>query len=392
MQISDLTAATAAALEAMGYTSLSAIQDACIPPALENRDIYAVVPTGTGKTAAFLIPVIERLIPQGSGRHRPQALILCPTRELAAQTAAVSRRLLSSREGFRTALLCGGTDMNSQVRSFRTGADIVVGTPSRILDHLRRHTLKKEMLSVMVLDEADEMLSMGFSDDVLKIFGEIVPAQVMMFSATESEAARDLAGKMLRDPFEVNCGKDDAMPHRLRLFHLMTSPKEKQNALTAVLKDLPSGQVLIFCATRDRCDALCALLKEKGYSCETIHSEMDPARRRHIMRAFRDGSIRVLVATDVAARGIDHAGIDTVIQYDCADSEEILVHRMGRTGRNSRTGTVITLLTPSEKEKAAMLRKAAGMPSLPYGNSAVPGKKKYPQNKKTRSKGKTGKR
>lgn len=363
--IDQLRRETAAAMQKAGFLELSEIQKLCIPAALEGKDIYAAAPTGTGKTAAYLAPVLERLEPQGRGKHLPQALILSPTRELASQIADTARKLLSQREGIRTALLCGGTDMNTQVRSFKNGADIVVGTPSRICDHLRRHTLKTAQLKTLILDEADEMLSMGFREDVLKIAEALEEHQTMMFTASENNETEKLKDALLKEPAVFRIGSDRLLQHRLRMFHVICPAESRAEALSGLLNGSQAVRILVFINTRNECDRINAFLQKQHFRCDTIHSEMDPTVRKNIMKRFREGSLKILIATDVAARGLDITDVSLVINYDWPDQEAIFVHRIGRTGRSNTEGTVITFLTPHQKEQLKTASRLSGTSSVP---------------------------
>ena len=362
--LKQLRPETSAALEKAGFRELSEIQKLCIPAALDQKDIYAVAPTGTGKTIAFLAPVLEQLEPQGTGKHLPLALILSPTRELASQIADTARKLLAGREGIRTALLCGGTDMNSQVRAFKNGADIVVGTPSRICDHLRRHTLKTSQLHTLILDEADEMLSMGFREDVIKIASQLEEHQTMMFSASENEETLKLKDALLKEPEIFRIEADRMLAHRLRMFHVFCEQKNKAAALLEILDGNQADRILIFINTRSECDRICSLLQKSHYRCDTIHSEMDPNVRKNIMKSFRTGSLKILIATDVAARGLDITDVSLVINYDWPQQEALFIHRIGRTGRSNTEGTIITFLSEKQKDRLSVTEQISGVKSV----------------------------
>lgn len=362
-RIDQLRSETYEALKKMGIGELSEIQKSCIPAALEGRDVYACAPTGTGKTAAYLIPVLEHVQQQMKTKHKPCAVILSPTRELASQIADVSRKLFSTREGIRTALLTGGTDMNRQVRSFRNSADIVVGTPARICDHLRRHTLKTDEIRYLIIDEADEMLTMGFYEDVRNAVNALSGCQILMFSATDTEQTRKLASEILRDPVEIRISSDPLLKHRIRLYHCICKESDKQAVLKELLYKNEAPQILIFCSMRNTCDRISSILRSIGYSCDTVHSEMDPNVRRRIMKSFKDHRIRILTATDVAARGIDIADVRLVINYDCPQDIRSFVHRIGRTGRSNTEGIVISMFTEKESAELTLLQKETGLTS-----------------------------
>ncbi|MDO5122601.1 MAG: DEAD/DEAH box helicase [Erysipelotrichaceae bacterium] len=362
-RIDQLRHETYEALKKMGISELSGIQGSCIPAALEGKDIYACAPTGTGKTIAYLAPVLEHTEQQMKTKHKPIAVILSPTRELASQIADVSRKLLSTREGIRTALLTGGIDMNRQVRSFRNSADIIVGTPARICDHLRRHTIKTDEIRYLIIDEADEMLSMGFYEDVMNVVNTLAGCQIMLFTATDTAQTRKLASEILKDPAEFRIGSDPLLRHRIRLYHCICKEDEKPAVLKELLYQNEAPQILIFCGMRNTCDRVSSMLGSLGYSCDTVHSEMDPNVRKRIMRSFKDHRLRILTATDVAARGIDITDISLVINYDCPQDIRSFVHRIGRTGRSNTEGTVISLFTEKELPVLSVMQKETGLSS-----------------------------
>lgn len=381
--ISSLSVPTQDALAHLQIKELSEIQQHCIPTALSGKDILAQAPTGSGKTFAYLIPIIERLALQKQSRHLPQALILVPTRELALQIAEAARSLLSTREGFRTAVLVGGVDMNIQVRSFSRGADIVIGTPARILDHLRRHTFKPKNCVTLVLDEADEMLSMGFEPQVIETAQSLPAHQCMMFSATFPEQLQALSSQLLNDPEHMVIEQESLLQQTVSIYHCEAEESVKIDVLQQILKQYSTGRILLFCNTRRTADFLCGLLQQRGASCASLHSEMDADERRRIMKRFRQDDLRILCATDVAARGLDISGMNLVVSYDLPDSSELLIHRIGRTGRAGASGTAILLYTPAqrEREKAFLVQDEFDAQPL---NRIVPStgsiaKTRYPQ-------------
>lgn len=381
--ISSLSVPTQDALAHLQIKELSEIQQHCIPAALSGKDILAQAPTGSGKTFAYLIPIIERLALQKQSRHLPQALVLVPTRELALQIAEAARSLLSTREGFRTAVLVGGVDMNIQVRSFSRGADIVIGTPARILDHLRRHTFKPKNCVTLVLDEADEMLSMGFEPQVIETAQSLPAHQCMMFSATFPEQLQALSSQLLNDPEHMVIEQESLLQQKVSIYHCEAEESVKIDVLQQILKQYSTGRILLFCNTRRTADFLCGLLQQRGASCASLHSEMDADERRRIMKRFRQDDLRILCATDVAARGLDISGMNLVISYDLPDSSELLIHRIGRTGRAGASGTAILLYTPTQREREKAFLAQDEFEAQPLSR-IVPsagsiGKKKYPQ-------------
>ena len=348
-------------LQKLGVREYSAIQKAVIPHAETGEDILAIAPAGSGKTYAYLIPILECIPHQTGTKHKPSALILSPTRELCTQIAETSRSLLEGQEGIRTALLTGGVDMNLQVRKFSKGADIVVATPSRLLDHLRRHTFRPDQCQILVLDECDEMLSMGFRKQVQEVIAQVIPQQIMLFSATASDDVRKLAESMLKHPFSITIDEDPSFQAEPDLYHLIVPPQRQTETIASLLKN--QSRALIFCNTRNGCDRLRMELDHRGIYCGSIHSEMDPAFRRKLLKEFRAGTLPVLIATDVAARGIDLSDLDLVISLGWPDQEEFLVHRISRTARSGKPGKAILLLSPKEKDRISRIPALTGRTS-----------------------------
>lgn len=348
-KITSLSFELQRSMEDAGFQSLTEIQQEVLPQALAGHDILAQSPTGSGKTGAYLIPILEQIELQPGKKHQPQALILVPTRELAVQIADVIRKMLTHREGIRTAVLTGGVDMNAQVRSFSKGADIVVATPSRLLDHFRRHTFKPSKCRTLVLDEADVMVSMGFAQDVISCAAQLPAHQTMLFSATYDSTAEDQFAQLLNTPVRCTVKEETLIPQKLNLEYAVLDEKQKPDLLFKLLKKQDIKQTLVFCNTRKTCDFINSLLREKGFSANTIHSEMDPNVRRSIMKQFRDLSFPILIATDVASRGIDIPDMNLVISYDCPDFPDGFIHRIGRTGRAGTEGTAVLFLIPAEQ-------------------------------------------
>lgn len=351
-------------LQELGIREYSAIQKAVIPHAENKEDIFAIAPAGSGKTYAYLIPILECIPHQNTAKHKPSALILSPTRELCSQIADTSRSLLAGQEGIRTALLTGGADMNTQVRKFSKGADIVVATPARILDHLRRHSFRPDQCSILVLDECDEMLRMGFLEQVQQVIREVSPQQIMLFSATASDQVRSLAESMLKHPFSITIEADPSFQAEPDLYHLILPEEQQTDAIAALLRH--QSKALIFCNTRSGCDRLSVQLNHRGIRCGSLHSQMDPSFRRKLLKDFRAGSMPVLIATDVAARGLDLPDLDLVISAGWPDQEEFLVHRISRTARNRKSGKAILLLLPKDQNQILKIPALTGKRSRPY--------------------------
>ena len=354
----QITPVTASALASAGVSSFSQIQEAVIPALLEGKDALVQAPTGSGKTYAYLVPILETLQESTASKHLPQALILAPTRELCEQITSVSRNLLANREGVRTFPLTGGIDIQKQIRSFRGGADIVVGTPARVLDHLRRHTLKTKNLRILVIDEADAMLEMGFEEDVRKVISSLQLSQTVLFSATYPARIEVLASDFLHDPFVYRTKTEERHAQHLDVCCVIQDDKKK--ALLRLLRKQKS-QSIVFVNTRAGCDAMTAFLKSCSIQADTVHSEMDYRVRKATMQAFRKGTLQVLVATDVASRGIDIPSVSTIICFDFPDQLKDLVHRAGRTSRSGRTGNVIFLLKQKQKDRSRLIEQELGI-------------------------------
>ncbi len=341
-----------AAVTALGYEEPTPVQRETIPVMLAGRDLLARAATGTGKTAAFALPMLQRITEAGAtGRHPTAGLILVPTRELAMQ---VSEAIHKYARGGRVSVvpLYGGASMSQQIRALERGANVVVATPGRALDHIRRQTLKLDLLSVLVLDEADEMLDMGFADDLDAILDAAPPQhQTALFSATMPARILSIAGRHLENPARITIAEEKVaagkMPRIRQIAYVVARP-HKQAALERVLESEDPGSALVFCRTRLEVDELVEMLNAHGHGAEALHGGMDQRQRDRVMARFRDGSADLLVATDVAARGLDIERLSHVINYDMPASSEAYVHRIGRTGRAGRDGTAITLVEPRE--------------------------------------------
>lgn len=336
------------AVAAEGFTEPTPIQACAIPMLLEGSDVIGQASTGTGKTAAFMLPLLQMLDPE---RAEPQAMILAPTRELAQQVADVARTF-----GKRTkvAILCGGQPAGPQVRSIRRGAQIIVGTPGRTLDMLNRGVLSFKGLDRIVLDEADEMLQMGFIEDIETILGFIPddrPHQTALFSATLSAGVRRIAQKHLKNPKDARVDPDARAAAGVIQQVIMVREQDKLRALDRVLEVEAGGVALVFVRTRLACAELANSLADLGHAVAPMHGDMSQANREAVLHRFRKGWIRVLVATDVAARGLDVEEITHVINFDLPDSPDVYVHRVGRTGRAGRSGIAISLVQPRERRK-----------------------------------------
>jgi len=342
------------ALTDLGYDVPTPVQEQAIPIMLEGRDVIGQAQTGTGKTAAFALPIVERL----TSERVPQALILAPTRELAMQVAEAIYKYGKGRAA-SVAPVYGGQPIERQLRALRQGVQVVVGTPGRIMDHMRRGTLPLDNIRTVVLDEADEMLDMGFAEDIEYIL-QHTPAerQTALFSATMPEAVAGLAARYTRDAARIAIVSEQLTAPRTRQVYYEVMPRDKLDALCRVLDVETPGSAIIFCRTRAEADALGESLQGRGYLAEVIHGELSQAMRDRVMKRFREGQVELLVATDVAARGLDIADLSHVINYDVPNDPESYVHRIGRTGRAGKTGLAISLITPRERRQLMNIERS----------------------------------
>ncbi len=339
------------ALTRLGYEEPTPVQREAIPPLLEGRDLLGQAATGTGKTAAFALPLLHRLNPQADARDRLIGLVLVPTRELAMQVAEAVHRY-GKELGVIALPIYGGASMDSQIRALRRGVDVVVATPGRALDHIRRRTLRLDTVQVVVLDEADEMLDMGFAEDLEAILDE-TPAtrQTMLFSATLPPRIAEIATRHLNDPVRVRIHRE-AVPAgeapRVRQVAYIVSRAHKMATLGRVLDIENPTSAIVFCRTRNEVDELAETLNARGYRAEALHGGLSQEQRDRVMKKFRANTADLLIATDVAARGLDVEHVSHVVNYDVPAAAESYVHRIGRTGRAGREGVAITLAEPRE--------------------------------------------
>jgi len=348
------------ALADVGYEAPTAIQAATIPALLAGHDVIGQAQTGTGKTAAFALPLLARIELE---RAEPQVLVLTPTRELAIQVAEAFHAYAAYLAGFHVLPIYGGQDYGVQLRGLRRGVHVVVGTPGRVMDHMRRGTLTLGALTCLVLDEADEMLRMGFIDDVEWILGETPPArQVALFSATMPPPIRAIAERYLRDPHEVSIRLRTTTAATLRQRYWVVSGLHKLDALTRILETENYDGVLIFVRTKLATLELAERLDARGYACGAINGDMPQKLREKTIEQFKDGKLDLLVATDVAARGLDVERISHVINYDIPNDPEVYVHRVGRTGRAGRTGDAILFVAPRETRMLRVIERATRHP------------------------------
>ena len=332
------------AIDDIGYEEATPIQTQTIPLMMSGRDVIGQSQTGTGKTAAFSIPAIEDILRHGG--KDVQTLIVCPTRELAMQACDEIRRLTAHIPFIRTAAIYGGQDIERQFRALRSGAQIIVGTPGRLMDHLRRRTLSLGSVRIVILDEADEMLSMGFRDDIEQILADIPEErQTALFSATMSPEILEITGKYLRDPAAVRVAAKELTVSEIEQYYYLVPHSLKIETISRLMDVYRPAPAMIFCNTKKQVDELASQMQLRGYVAEALHGDMKQQARDHVMQMFRGGKVDVLIATDVAARGIDVSGIGAVFNYDIPQDVEYYVHRIGRTGRAGRSGLAFTLVT-----------------------------------------------
>ena len=340
-----LSPSTQANLKQLGYLEMTPIQSACLPLALAGKDLIAQAKTGSGKTAAFSLTLLFNL---DSTRYAIQSLVLCPTRELADQVAMEIRRLARAQENIKVMTLCGGTSLHRQIHSLSHGAHIIVGTPGRIIDHLDRGHLRLDHLNTLVLDEADRMLDMGFFDAIEKVI-ELCPKnrQTLLFSATYPEGIARLAKKFMNSPEQVKV-ESIHLESTLEQRCYEVRPSDKFDTVAKLLNHFKPVSTLAFCNTKQQCKLLTDFLHTKGFSVLTLHGDLEQRDRDQVLVLFSNRSCSVLVATDVAARGLDINQIEAVINVDVSPDPEVHVHRIGRTGRAGETGLALSLVSLPE--------------------------------------------
>ena len=343
------------AVTEMGFEEATPIQSRAIPVVLEGKDIIGQAQTGTGKTAAFGIPILERVDPKNKNI---QALVLCPTRELAIQVADEIRRLAKFMHGIKVIPIYGGQDIVKQIRSLKSGVQIVIGTPGRVMDHMRRKTARFDHVSMVVLDEADEMLNMGFRDDIETIL-EAVPQerQTVLFSATMPQPIMDIAARYQKDAELIRVVRKELTVKNIEQYYFEVRPKNKEEVLSRLLDIYNPHLSIVFCNTKKQVDELVTGLQGRGYFAEGLHGDMKQQQRDRVMNGFRKGRTDILVATDVAARGIDVDDVDVVFNYDLPQDEEYYVHRIGRTGRAGRTGLAFSFVVGREVYKLKEIQR-----------------------------------
>jgi len=339
-------------LNELGYLAMTPVQAASLPAILEGRDVRAQAKTGSGKTAAFGLGVMHRL---DVSQYVTQSLVLCPTRELADQVAKELRRLARFTANIKILTLCGGQPMNAQRDSLLHAPHVVVGTPGRILEHLKRETLKLDGVATLVLDEADRMLEMGFRDDIDAIISYCPPQrQTLLFSATWPEDIARISQRVQRDPLTVETGDVSDLPSIEQTFY-EASAREKMSALIGLLSERQPASCVVFCNTKRECDDIAASLENAQISALALHGDLEQSERDRVLVRFANGSCRVLVATDVAARGLDIKSLAMVVNYQLSFDPEVHVHRIGRTARAGAEGCAVSFVAPDEMQRAHAL-------------------------------------
>ncbi len=348
------------AIEEIGYLEMTPIQKEALPYVLKGIDVIAQAPTGTGKTCCYAIPAINLVDVENTDI---QVMILCPTRELAMQVTTEIKKIAKFTKGLKAVTVYGGQDIERQIISLKKKPQIIVGTPGRIMDHMRRHTLKINNIKMLVLDEADEMLNMGFREDLDVILTDVTPdRQTVLFSATMPDGIKRITTEYQKNAVHVKTTINKTSLPNINQYYVELSEANKTDCLSRMIDTYNFKQALVFCRTKKKVDDLSFALTSRGYPVECIHGDMKQSGREKVMEMFRNGMVRVLIATDVAARGIDIDGIDAVFNYDITDDAEYYVHRIGRTARAGRTGCAYTFVTKRELNRIKEIVKYTNVP------------------------------
>ncbi len=344
------------AISSMGFEEPTPIQAKTIPVLLTGRDVIGQAQTGTGKTAAFGIPIIDKI---DRGLNSVQAIILAPTRELAIQAAEEMNKLGKYKRVLALPVY-GGTSIERQIKALAKGVQVVVGTPGRVIDHIERKTLKLKDVRIVVLDEADEMLDMGFVEDITRILKETPEArQTLLFSATMPEEVLRISKRYMKSPERIRIAADTLTASKISQIVYEVRNSDKMDALSRLVDFDADGTFLVFCHTKREVDEVTSHLKLRGYSADAMHGDYTQAQRETVLRKFKEGKVDILVATDVAARGLDISSISHVVNYSIPQNPESYVHRIGRTGRAGREGVAITFVTPREDRQLRQIQAAA---------------------------------
>ncbi|MEI7667838.1 MAG: DEAD/DEAH box helicase [Erysipelotrichaceae bacterium] len=351
------------AIEDLGYTETTYIQEMCIPLVLDGKDIIGQSQTGTGKTAAFGLPLLERLTK--TENRRPQVLILTPTRELTQQITLEMRKYAQYMEGVKIVAIYGGEAITGQIRDLKGGVDIIVGTPGRVMDHMERKTLRFNELKTIVLDEADEMLKLGFKEAIEEILPQLPEdRQTLLFSATMPQTILDIVEDYQQDPIHIKSKQKELTVNLITQLVYTTNQSDKMTVLVQLLEYHRPESCMIFCNTKKMVDDVQSLLQLKGYNASSIHGDLKQEMRSIVMNKFKQKQISYLICTDVAARGIDIDHLDMVINYDIPQELEYYVHRIGRTGRAGKEGVSVTLVTPRQKDYLRQIERITKVPLI----------------------------
>lgn len=350
------------ALQDAGYEKTTPIQAKAIPQILKGKDIIGQSQTGTGKTASYSLPIIEKI---DKDNKNVQAIILAPTRELAIQITEEIRKFTKYEEQINCLAIYGGEQIENQIKRLKKGVKIIIGTPGRVIDHINRKTLKLNNIKMVVLDEADEMLKMGFEEDINTILSTISEdRQTILFSATMNPKIANIAKKYLKNPINIKVKSKQLTVENIEQISLELKQGMKDEVVMRLIEINNPKKVVIFCNTKKKADNLIEVLKQKGYKAECLHGDIKQTQRQRIMNMFKNGDFKILVATDVVARGIDVDELELVINYDIPQEEEYYVHRIGRTGRNGNKGKAYTFVVGKEKNKIKGIEKYANTKML----------------------------
>ncbi len=342
-------------LKKNGILEPTSIQEQAIPEVLQGKDVIAQAQTGTGKTLAFILPILEKVNP---ANKEVQALIVTPTRELALQITAEVNKLLEKMEDIHILAVYGGQDVDRQVKKLTRGIQIVIATPGRLLDHIRRDTVDLSTVSTLVIDEADQMLHMGFLPEVEEIIYETLSTrQTLLFSATMSDQVKSLAKRYMKNPIDIKVKAKQLTVSGIKQLVIETTDRAKQAALFKVLDEYQPFLAIIFCRTKRRVGVLNEAMKANGYNSDELHGDLSQAKREQVMKRFREAGMQYLVATDVAARGLDVTGVTHVFNYDIPEDVESYIHRIGRTGRAGEEGVAVTFVAPKDRNYLTMIEK-----------------------------------
>lgn len=364
-------------LKSMGINAPTPIQEQTIPKVLEGHDVIAQAQTGTGKTLAFVLPILEKV---DVNNPETQALILTPTRELAHQITKEIKKLKENIDDLQVLAVYGGQDVQSQLKKLKGAQHIVVATPGRLLDHVRRGTIDLSTISMLVIDEADQMLLMGFLPDIDTITAETFSSrQTMLFSATIPNEIHSLAQKYMKQPKHIQIAEKQVTVESINHYAVETTDRRKEGTMLHLIKEHNPYLAIIFCRTKARVQKLTEVLKQEGIECEALHGDIPQSKRNRAMKWFREAKLQYLVATDVAARGLDVEGVTHVYNYDIPQDLETYIHRTGRTGRASGTGEAYTLYAPRDVDFLQMIEKGIALPleRLVFRGISIPDRDDY---------------